>query len=168
MTNGSMLKDLRRLAEKDEIPEPIAMQLMLSAIADLYEKVDLILDAMVVESKERNKITGELSSKHEKELHEMMASSNETLAGLNLCITEFKEDVSANLVKLNDATSKFEKNPFIKFGGLYSDSPKIFWAIIAGIFVTLNLWFIEGFRRAILLLLHVPPEIIEMLNPVGF
>jgi len=165
MANGSMLKDLRRLAEKDEIPEPIAMQLMLSAIADLYEKVDLILESIASENKERNLITTQISTKHEKELHEMMDSSTSTLTSLRQCIDGFKVDVSENLASLNKVKEQLDKNIFIKFGNLANDSPKTFWAIISALFVMLNLWFISGFRQAILLLLRVPPEIIDMLNP---
>jgi len=68
------------------------------------------------------------------------------------------------LKKCND---RVMKNPFVSFGNFINDRPKLASVLALVAFIIINIWFISGFRRIVLLLLGVPAEIIDILAPVA-
>ena len=130
-----MLSELRQLAAAGDIDIKTAMRLMLSAQADLMSHLKIGRD-------ERDELKRAVED-----------------------LTEQVEDVGADVKQIHAEMVKMKKNPLVRAGDLMLESPKLAWFIGIVVFLAANLWFISGFRQAILAALGVPPEIVDILAP---
>lgn len=141
--NGKILEDLKKLASEKNISTDAALRLMCTVQAGFAEA---IIDM------------GE-SDKEAAEERSNLSKNMETLA-------RNSEQQTSDLRKLND---KLEKrvfgNPFVVAGNFIREHPKASTTIFVTFVLVSNLWFISGFRRAIMLLLRIPPEIIDAIAP---
>lgn len=103
----------------------------------------------------------------------LMAATAEMYEGMKTVINGQKDthDLSEKIEAIDDKLEGLKKtleetkrNPMVRLGQFMKDHPKWAWTAASILFLIFNLWFIPGFRRAILILLHVPPEIIQMLT----
>jgi len=140
MANGQMLVELRELARSSkELSNDAALRLTLSALADLYEKTEMHLKA-----------------EH---------ARDEKVDQINISLAQSIEQLKCEVADLKKITEVTVKNPAYVLGRALSEHPKLSGAITFLAFVIMNLWFISGFRRLVLIGLGLPPEIIDVLAP---
>ena len=133
MSNGSMLSELRSLAATPgKISDDAATRLTLSAIADVYQKLDEHLST-------------------EQQRTSTMDEMKDDIDGLKRDMKEMKEAITKNLL--------------VSFGSHLSRNPKLAWIYVTVMFVLMNLWFISGFRKLILLAIGINPTLVELLAP---
>lgn len=133
------------------------MKLMLTALAELYEKVNFLVESEYEKERERTTIR-ELQEDKNKELLRSIQDLQAQTHNLEqtLCL-----DTKAIKTELEEVQGNISH----RLGKYFAKHPKVVWALLAGYFILMNLWFIAGFRQAVLTILHVPPEIISLVNP---
>ena len=103
----------------------------------------------------------------------LMAATAEMYEGMKTVIEGQKgthdlskkiEAIDEKLEGLNKTLEETKRNPMVRFGQFIKDHPKWAWTAGSVLFLIFNLWFIPGFRRAVLILLRLPPEIVQMLT----
>lgn len=143
MTNGQMLDELRKLAaEEKTVPTKVYLRMFSAAMADIIDKQNTL-------------------DKRVETLEESMSTRDDNMKG---CIKSVQDDVAELRKQYNDSNG-LSKNPMIVAGRFIRNYPKLFSFLMVLLVILSNVWFISGFRRAVLLLLHVPSEIVNMLAP---
>jgi len=141
--NGKILDELRELAAADNITTKSALRLMCTVQAGFAETI-IAMD-------QRTEAAEEERAELKRSLEKLAENSDAQMANIN----ELKEQLEKKVLG----------NPLVIFGNFMTEHPKIVASLFVLLVILSNLWFVSGFRRAILLLLKVPPEIIEAVAP---
>lgn len=173
MPDKQMLNELRQLAESEKIPTASALRLILGAVADLYECIDtLVKDGQETRAKAAEEL--ECQDDSIREIRDLVVGVKSALDGMQTSLTskiaEVENriaDVGTDLFNVKTDIENLKKNPSLLLGNFAKEHPRWSAFTVVLIFIFLNLWFVSGFRRAVLILLHVPPEIIDLLNATG-
>lgn len=138
--NGTnTIKEFRALVEKGKIDPEEAVMILIGAHADLLENQHSLgelvekSDALGQEREER------IISKIEESQEKILQSRKEDLDKINTKIDKLEETV--------------KKNPMVRVGKFIKEKPKHASWIAFGLIAFSNVWFIDSFRRAVLLLL---------------
>jgi len=134
--NGNMLNEIKELVEQKKLDTDAALRLMLKSQGETVEAIGCMQKDRDIAKEERQELVND--------------------------VTEIKDDIK----KLNDKLDEhvFE-NPVVKLGKFIKGNPKLASFMFMAILILMNLWFVSGFRRAILLLFHVPMEIVDAIAP---
>jgi hypothetical protein len=154
MGNGEMLKELRALADADKIPTQAALRLIMSAQADMYEKLGCLSD-----------VQGDCQD----EIVRLRNDKQRTAEDNGRLIAELAEKVDAAVKRIDDLKTPIEtvaKNPVVVVGRAIQDHRRWAWSIGAGIFLLLSLWFGSPYLYYLLIVLRVPDEVIGALTPI--
>lgn len=147
MANGEMLDELSKLASQPgTIDNNTAMRLLLSAQRETQQTLKKMME-------EQEAVRKETSDYRDKYVDER--SQQAVL-------------MQALIVKVEKLASSIESiiaNPVVKMGSFAKDNPKMATFFLILFLIVANLWFISGFRHAVLMTLGVPEEIIQILNP---
>lgn len=135
MTNTQMLNELQELAAAGDIDIKPALRLMLSAQG-----------AMMTHMEDGR-------------------SERETLKDAVEELSNKVESVSSKVTLIHKDIEKIKKNPMTEMGRFIQDRPKLAAMVGFILFIIMNLWFISGFRRAAMIGLGFPMEIVDLLAP---
>lgn len=164
MPDKKILEELRLLSEKKEVSTEAALRLILSAVADLFEKVD----KLVIQDEEREKMfdsRDENAMKNIDVMNALIKQTRDALQTLETTLVSLKTSFKGDFDALQGEFIKLKDNPFIRFFIWANNNPKKFWALVAVVTVVYlilsSLWYIEEFRLGIFMMLHVPQPIIN-------
>lgn len=134
--NGKYLDRIYDLVKTKEMDTDAALRLMLQVQAETSEVIVGMQEEKNTAKEERKELTDSIEDIHK---------------------------------ELQDLNKKLEKsvfgNPLVKIGTFIEENPKIAAFFFTLFVIVMNLWFVSGFRRAVLLFLHVPPEIVDAVAP---
>jgi len=179
MANGEMLRELRTMAEADKLQTATALRLILSAMAELYERTARMSDAWDCYSDELSRTRAQYANERSDQVRmigDLSVKVDQLTSTLNSVGAEVEavvERVDSLTGKVNDVTGQVERgtvairdNIAFRAGKLVQAHPKIVMAGATVLIVLSNLWFIPSVRRAVLLLLSLPAEIVDFLAPL--
>ena len=159
-----MLIELRELAEAEEISTNAALRLLLSAVGDLFEKVESI--AMTNQNLEKERQASlALESRRLDELQRLVAQIQTTTESIDNMTIKFRDSLQADITLIRTDLQVLEKNYLIQLGHFLQTRPKVAGTIFVIILIFANLWFVASFRQSVLLMLRVPHEVIDLVNP---
>lgn len=135
MTSAAMLGEIEKLAAAGKIDITAALRLMLTAQGAMMQQ------------------------------QEDGRSERETLKDAVEELSNKVESVSSKVTLIHNDIEKIKKNPMTEMGRFIQDRPKLAAAVGIILFMIMNLWFISGFRRAAMIGLGFPMEIVDLLAP---
>lgn len=150
-----VLEELRAIVGQDEaIPQRQVSRLVIAGMIEIADALSGTNNAIHIYIEETRQMTSDL-----KEDNRII---NERLNNLEETVKCFVADNTVRMTGL-------EANILVRLGKFIKDNPKttrVIAAISAVIVLLLsNMWFISGFRRAIMLWLGIPKEIVDILSP---
>jgi len=179
MANGEMLRELRTMAEADKLQTATALRLILSAMAELYERTARISDTLECSNDDLVKTRAQYSAERADQVRmigDLSTKVDQLTKKLDNVGTEVEtvmDRTNTLATRVNDITGQVERgtvairgNVAYKMGKLIQEHPRLALAATTVVVLLSNLWFITSFRRAVLLLLNVPQEIINFLAPL--
>ena len=63
-------------------------------------------------------------------------------------------------VDVRQLREEVKKNPLYNLGNFIRTNPRTFGILVAVVFIVINMWFVSGWRRPLLLWLGLPEELI--------
>jgi len=146
MPNGEMLKELKKLADEDEISIKAAIRLILTSQVTVHNDIGSIIDFQ----KGLNKSLDSYIKKRDENANSQKKAI-ENLTKINLKEhTEIKEEVESTRTCIREGLKEIKENPSIVVGTFIKKYPKITYFLGAVSLIVVNLWFIPEFRNIVL------------------
>lgn len=176
--NGELMKELRALAATEgKLSTETALRLLLGAQADMADQQSTVLKKLLDSDTDRHNLRDSVT-KLSLEIKTRDAEYVRAFAEMRAELEELRTSASAfttvagemgNLSNTVTQMTNLIKNTVvdnyaIKIGAFIKSNPKTSTTILAVFFVVSNVWFISGFRRAVITwlmsVLGFPPEVI--------
>jgi hypothetical protein len=166
MTN-KMLEELRRMAESgNTLPVDAALRLILASQADNQEALNTTQKTIEGVKIDVSDLKDSRQDRDKDYTHDYESTQDQFKI-----LRKQMEELSNKIQSIRADLEKFDKrvlnNLALDVGIFVKEHPKLALAILVGVLLIANLWFISGFRQGILQWIGVPSPIIDLLNPTG-